>query len=129
MRRRKSESKNRSEPAWPVVECRNCGCPNRPDDVRCIYCRSVLSARPGKHTAGAFLAAFLYRLRQSSFPDSVARTAKAGFVLFVSAALITAGLYLFYSAITGGGFLTFCLGVLLTLYGGAALLNIFGKKS
>jgi hypothetical protein len=128
MRRRKSESKNRSEPAWPVVECHNCGCPNRPDDIRCIYCRSVLSARSGKRTAGAFLTAFLYRLRQSRFPDSVARAVESGLVLFVSAALITAGLYLFYSAITVGGFLTFCLGVLFTLYGGAALLNIFWKK-
>ncbi len=128
MRRRKSGGKNRSEPVWPVVECPNCACPNRPDDIRCMYCSSALSTRPGKRPAGAFLNGLSYRIRQPRFQNSAARTAKSGSVLLVSIALIIGGLYLFYSAITGGGFLSFCLGVLFTIYGGAALLNISGKK-
>jgi len=115
------------------IECPKCGCPNRLTDKLCTYCRQELSAvaiEPGFFESVARYIEYQmnylkFRLKTPRKFSSGKRFAKRVLVIFLSLSLIGPGLYLLIASIQGAGFLYLCLGILLVLYGGAALRNHF----
>jgi len=114
-----------------IIDCPECGCPNRLTDERCTYCRVELaSVKPG--TAEKMESYFNYlkfRYKLPHYASSARLAIKYSLFILASVLLFCAGVYMIYLAMSGEGFLYLCIGILLCLYGGGALYTVHNKTS
>jgi len=118
-----------ADPKIATVDCPSCGCPNKPTDTVCMYCRGELSA-------GAVSLTRYVKAYANWFSRYLAYW-MAGYVgnsirLFASALMgIILSLAGFATAVKGldsGSFLWFAVGALMALYGAAMLFNLAKRR-
>lgn len=118
-----------------IIECPMCGCPNRPSDRLCTYCRAELSAAPAQPGFIKSVADYLeyymnylkFRLKTPRRASNAKHMSKTVLVTLFALSLVGVGLYLLFAAIKGAGFLYLCIGLLLVLYGGGVLNNLYRR--
>lgn len=110
------------------VECPACACPNRPSEQKCMFCQSELQG-PAAAIKG-HLYPYLNNIRAFfSFqqpPDEVNGWLRSGLTLLLAAGFIGLGLTFAYRGLRHGGYFNWTVGVLLLIYGGAAVRNSWG---
>ncbi|MEE8482977.1 MAG: hypothetical protein V3S46_00130 [Nitrospinota bacterium] len=111
------------------VECPKCGCPNRPEDTHCMYCRKPL-VYPENSVRG-FVAAYANYFRRVILTLKWRITSGRMKILggrltafAVSTLLIAAGAAFLFAGIKTGGTLNWVLGALLLIYGISAIINL-----
>ena len=130
---RKDKGSDRIRESLAEVECPACACPNKPEAVRCMYCRGILPTATMR-----FDERYLAKFREF-FRKAPAVPKKRNLVLelalsgALSIAFLSAGGLFLVKALKHGGSMFWMVAAILTLYGGAALRNgyriLFNKKT
>lgn len=105
-----------------VLECPECGCPYRPGDQKCMYCRTELTG-PGaaiKVRLYPYISNirefFAHHRAEQSRPGAV----KSFWAAAIAFLLLVAGTAFLVRGFEQGGYVNWTVGILLFLYGGAA---------
>lgn len=106
-----------------ILECPDCGCPNRPGDLKCMYCRADLTGPRAAIKVRLYpyisnIREFFHSHRQEASRPGAAKSAWAAVIALL---LTVAGTAFLARGYQQGGYANWTLGILLFLYGGAAL--------
>lgn len=106
-----------------VLECPQCGCPNRPKDRLCMYCNAELKSTG----VTVKMAVEYYANYLRDFLASGNAVPYLYLLLTVAIAVLMTsfGVWFIVSGVKEGGMINWALGTLLLLYGVAALGNAY----
>ncbi len=128
MTHRKGRGQGSGTDRWiSEIDCPSCGCPNRPRDRRCMYCREELHA--GSASFRIALSPYITNLRKffNPVPDSKSGSPiwKIALSVLLSSALLAIGVTFIMKGMHQPGYFNWMVAALLVIYGVAALRNAY----